>query len=152
MHAVLCEVRRSGGRQILRAMRRRGGPNALQPEPVSLPPVSAPGLSDNVASTLCYVLGLITGILFLALAPYNRNSKVRFHAFQSIFMHLALIVLYVGLVLLMGAMFGGFGVLLGPAIQLGGFALWLYMLISTYQGKTVVLPIIGPLAQQQVKL
>ena len=124
------------------------GHGVPRPKPVSLPPVSAPGLSDNVASALCYVLGLITGILFLAIAPYNGNSNVRFHAFQSIFMHLALIVLYVGLVLLMGAMFGGFGVLLGPAIQLGAFALWLYMLISTYRGKTVVLPVIGPLAQQ----
>ena len=127
------------------------GQSAPQPEPLSLPPVSAPGLADNVASALCYVLGLITGILFLALAPYNRNSTVRFHAFQSIFLHLALIVLYFGLVLLMGAMFGGFGILLGPAIQLGGFALWLYMLISTYKGKTVVLPVIGPIAQRQAK-
>jgi uncharacterized membrane protein len=27
--------------------------------------------------------------------------------------------------------------------------LWLYLIISAYQGKTVVLPIIGPLAQKQ---
>jgi uncharacterized membrane protein len=28
---------------------------------------------------------------------------------------------------------------------------WLYLLISTYQGKTIVLPIIGPLAQKQAQ-
>jgi uncharacterized membrane protein len=28
-------------------------------------------------------------------------------------------------------------------------ALWLYMLLQTYQGRTVVLPIVGPLAQKQ---
>jgi uncharacterized membrane protein len=128
------------------------GQSVPRPEPFSLPPVSAPGLTDNLASALCYALGLITGVLFLVLAPYNRNSKVRFHAFQSIFLHLAVIVLYAGLILFLGTMLGGFGMLLGPAIALGGFAIWLYMLISTYQGKTVVLPVVGPLAQQQAKL
>ena len=34
-------------------------------------------------------------------------------------------------------------------INLIGFILWLYLLIATYQGKTIVLPVIGQLAQQQ---
>src|SRR5262245_60319726 len=55
---------------------------------------AAGGMADNVASALCYVLGLITGILFLVLSPYNQNKSIRFHAFQSIFMHVAVIVLY----------------------------------------------------------
>ena len=46
-------------------------------------------MADNVASALCYVLGFITGIIFLVLAPYNRNPLVRFHAFQSIFLSVA---------------------------------------------------------------
>jgi uncharacterized membrane protein len=33
-----------------------------------------------------------------------------------------------------------------PLVWLG---LWLYLVITAYQGKTVVLPIFGPLAQQQ---
>jgi hypothetical protein len=52
--------------------------------PPSGPPAAAGGMTDNVASALCYVLGLITGILFLVLSPYNQNKTVRFHAFQSI--------------------------------------------------------------------
>ena len=31
------------------------------------------------------------------------------------------------------------------------FILWLYMLSQAYQGKTMVLPVIGPLAQQQAR-
>jgi uncharacterized membrane protein len=31
-------------------------------------------MADNVASALCYVLGLITGIIFLVLPPYNKNG------------------------------------------------------------------------------
>ena len=41
-------------------------------------------MADNVASALCYLVGLITGIIFLVLAPYNKNPVIRFHAFQSI--------------------------------------------------------------------
>ena len=61
--------------------------------PASGPAVQAAGaMADNVASALCYVLGLITGIIFLVLAPYNRNPAIRFHAFQSIFLNVACIV------------------------------------------------------------
>jgi uncharacterized membrane protein len=31
------------------------------------------------------------------------------------------------------------------------FVLWIYLLIQAYQGKTVVLPVIGPIAQQQAR-
>ena len=49
-------------------------------------------LAENVAAALCYVLGLVTGILFLILTPYNKNPLIRFHAFQSIFLNVACIV------------------------------------------------------------
>src|SRR5581483_12059622 len=55
----------------------------------------AQGLETNVASALCYLLGLVTGIIFLVIAPYNQNKTVRFHAFQSIFAHIAVIVLWI---------------------------------------------------------
>src|SRR3954449_12938985 len=60
------------------------------------------GMAENVAATLCYVLGLITGILFLVLPPYNRNPTIRFHAFQSIFLHLAVIIFSVCLNAVLG--------------------------------------------------
>jgi len=43
--------------------------------------------------------------------------------------------------------FLGFGI--HSLVNLAFFIGWLYLLISAYQGKKVVLPIIGPLAQQQ---
>ena len=63
--------------------------------PPGPPPVGAAGLSENVAGALCYLFGLITGIIFLVIAPYNQNKFVRFHAFQSIFAHLAVIVFWI---------------------------------------------------------
>jgi uncharacterized membrane protein len=40
---------------------------------------------------------------------------------------------------------------LSSLIGLGFFVLWVIMLIQTYQGKTIVLPLIGPIAQQQAR-
>jgi uncharacterized membrane protein len=106
----------------------------------------ASAMADNVASALCYVLGLITGIIFLVLTPYNRNPVVRFHAFQSIFLNVACIVAsYV-----LGRIFDVMHLwALEPLISLAILALFIYMLIMTYQGKKIVVPVIGPIAQQQ---
>jgi uncharacterized membrane protein len=120
-------------------------------------PVAAAPMADNVAGTLCYVLGLITGIIFLVLEPYSKNRTIRFHAFQSIFLNVAVIVIdiVVGIVFrilfeIVGA-FAFLGILFWPLWGLGLLCLWLYLLYSTYQGKTIVLPIIGPLAQKQAQ-
>jgi len=130
------------------------------PEPGYVPPaaasVDAPGMSTNTASALCYLVGLVTGIIFLVIAPYNQNKTVRFHAFQSIFLHVGIVVVFIGLGIL-GTLFGiithGLSVFISlflwPLIGLAVFILWLYMMWSAYNNKKVVLPLIGPLAQKQ---
>lgn len=119
-------------------------------------PASATGgLQDNVAGALCYALGVITGVLFLVLEPYNKNRGIRFHAFQSIFIHLASVVIWVGLTIMagiLGAMSSVLGLLLVPLygiVGLGCFVLWIMLLVKTFQGSKMVLPIIGPLAEKQ---
>ena len=110
---------------------------------------AAGGLSDNAASALCYVLTFITGIIFLVLEPYSRNRTVRFHAFQAIFMGVGIIVFDVALSFIVSVLhFLALGFLFS-LVGLGFFVLWLYMIFSAYQGKMVVLPVIGNLAQQQ---
>ena len=113
-------------------------------------------MQDNVAGGLCYVLGLITGIIFLVLEPYNRNRAIRFHAFQSIFLNVGMIVLYIVLSIIsmvFGMVIpGAMGLLMIPVwlvLNLGGFVLWLVMIIKTIGGSKIVLPIIGPLAEKQ---
>ncbi len=121
--------------------------------PPPMQPVGAAGMTDNVASALCYALGLITGVLFLVLAPYNQNRTVRFHAFQSIFLTVAAIIvsIVVGIVdtMLFSVMGFWMALLVGRVFNLACILVWLYMIVTTYQGKTTVLPIIGPIAQQQ---
>jgi len=112
-------------------------------------------MADNVASALCYALGFITGIIFLVMAPYNQNRLVKFHAFQSIFFSVAAFIIRFGLGIVFGMM-GFFGLtsllMLMALVGLCFFIIWLYVIISTYQGKMVVLPIIGQLARQQAGL
>jgi len=40
-----------------------------------------PGMAENVAGLLCYVLGWVTGIIFFLI---DKRPYVRFHAAQSI--------------------------------------------------------------------
>lgn len=113
----------------------------------------APGLSDNMAGALCYLFGLITGIIFLILSPYNRNRLVRFHAFQSIFATLALIVIEIVLGIFTAVLWSvHLGVLVTVfwlVFRLAVFLGWLYMMYMTYTNKKVVLPLVGPLAEKQ---
>jgi len=123
--------------------------------PSGAQPVAAAPMADNVASALCYVLWILTGIVFLVLEPYSKNRTVRFHAYQSIFMSVALFAINLVITIPFGALmwnYGFWGIYgLYRLFQLACFALWLWMIIAAYQGKTVLLPVIGPIAQKQAQ-
>lgn len=105
---------------------------------------SSTGMDENVASLLTYVLGLITGILFLVI---EKDSKlVRFHAFQSILISAFFIILnmVLGFIPIIGWLIS---LLLSPI----SFILWLVLLYQAYQGKWFKLPIIGDYAEEQSK-
>jgi uncharacterized membrane protein len=94
------------------------------------------------------LFGLVTGIIFLLIAPYNQNKTVRFHAFQSIFMHVGIIILWI-LYTMTSFLTHGIGFLLFPLFSLLVIALWLYMMFTAYNGKKVKLPLVGDLAEKQ---
>ncbi|MCC7105154.1 MAG: hypothetical protein IT307_08440, partial [Chloroflexi bacterium] len=89
-------------------------------------PVSGTGLQPNVAAALSYVLGIVTGVIFVLI---ERDRFVRFHAFQCIFLTVAWIVFWIGFNVLVAVLslvpFLGFlaaivGILLGMVLGLGG--------------------------------
>jgi uncharacterized membrane protein len=133
------------------------GPAAGTGTGIPRPPVapSAAGLTDNVASALCYIpfaVGLIVSIAFLVIAPYNQNKTIRFNAFQSLLIHVAAFLTFVVLGILGGMMHvaGIFGLgVLYPLISLGSFILLLYLAYAAYTNKKVVLPVIGEFAEKQ---
>ena len=128
------------------------------PIPGSIPaaPLPAAGLTPNVAGALAYLVGAITGILFLVIDPFKADRFVRFHAFQSIFFNLAWIAFWIVWMivgLMLGAISHGLFFIIQLPINLlitvGGFCLWAYLMYTAYQGKTFQLPVIGALAATQ---
>jgi Predicted membrane protein len=100
-------------------------------------------MADNVAGMLAYVT-FIPAIVFLAMAPYNRNSFIRFHAFQCIFFSVALFAIHLVL-----AFIPVIGWLISMLVSLAALGLWIVMLIKAYQGQRFKLPVIGDMAEKQ---
>jgi len=131
------------------------GVGGVPPQPGPAPVAQAGGMTENVASALCYLAGIITGIIFLVLAPYNQSKIVRFHAFQSIFFSIAWIILSVAISILSAillAMSSAIGILISLfhlVLGLGGLLLWLFLMWKAYNNQKFVLPIVGPLAEKQ---
>ena|SRR5690242_11515074 len=130
-------------------------PPASAPLPPPGTAVQAAGLEENMACALCYLVGLLTGVLFLVLAPYNQNRLIRFHAFQSIFVHIASFFVFIGLMIVVSFLhfipFLGtiLALMLYPIVGLGFFILWLMLMYKAYNRERWVLPIVGPLAEKQ---
>jgi uncharacterized membrane protein len=106
---------------------------------------SGPAISDNVASALCYLLLGVTGTLLLFLDPYRHNRRVRFHAFQAIFVNLAIILVWLAISLLGKNL----ALLLSPVFLLGALVLWLILIWTAWQNERIVLPVIGHMAERQ---
>jgi uncharacterized membrane protein len=127
------------------------------PMPGAMPgAIPAAGLTPNVAGALAYLVGAITGILFLVIDPFKADRFVRFHAFQSIFFNLVWIgfwIVWMILGVMLGAISHGLFFIIQLPINLlitvGGFCLWAYLMYSAYQGKTFQLPVIGAMAASQ---
>jgi uncharacterized membrane protein len=114
------------------------------------------GLAPNLAGALAYVLGLITGIVFLVLEPYKRDRFVRFHAMQSILFCVAAIAFSITWSILVNVMIrisGWTAVALTPiglVISLGFFLSWLFLMYQAYSHREFRIPVIGPIAAKQV--
>jgi uncharacterized membrane protein len=115
--------------------------------------LSLPGLDDNVAAALCYLALVLTGVLFLFLEPYNRNKNVRFHAFQSIFVWIGMILASFGVRIVFGSILDGPHTywlmdLIWSAFGLSAIALWLTLMYRAYNGERWVTPVVGPMAER----
>jgi uncharacterized membrane protein len=102
-------------------------------------------IDDNIASALCYLLLGVTGVLLLVLEPYRRNRRIRFHAFQAIFVNLVIIVLWMGIALLGKSL----ALLISPLFLLACLILWLALIWTAWQNERIVLPLIGHMAEKQ---
>jgi uncharacterized membrane protein len=118
-------------------------------------PAAAP-MDSNVAALLSYVFGFITGIIFLVIDPYKNDRFVRFHAFQSIFLNVAVIIFWIAWALLsmvLGLVSLGLIAIMMWAfsflIWLGVFVYWLFLMYKAYNNERYMIPFIGELAAKQ---
>ena len=102
------------------------------------------GLQANVAGALSYVLGWVTGIVFLVLE--KENKYVRFHAIQSIVVFGAVTVAEI-----VFSFIPFVGWILNLLLGIGAFVLWIVLILRAYQGRSCKIAFAGNIAEQQIK-
>ena len=100
------------------------------------------GMEENVAGLLCYLLGWITGIIFLILE--KDNKFVRFHAIQSI---VVFGIITVAQLILRWIPFVGW--ILSILISILAFILWIILMVKAFQGIKYKLPWAGNFSEKQ---
>ncbi|QLG70024.1 MAG: hypothetical protein CH104c_0794 [Candidatus Woesebacteria bacterium] len=110
------------------------------------------GLKKETSAALSYVLGFITGIIFLII---EKDPFVRFHAMQSIVVSLAFFVLswilgIISVLLGLTVFLAWVGPLLSGVLMIGGFVLWLLLIYKAYQGEKWQVPYIGKFVERMV--
>lgn len=106
-------------------------------------PSSGTGLDPKVSGLLCYFLGFVGGIVFYAI---SKDKFVRFHAMQSIFLSIAIAIVYAVLTVLLVVI--PFLFFVSRIIYLGVIAIWIIMMVKAYNGEKYKLPLIGDLAEK----
>ncbi len=111
--------------------------------PPEQPKKTSLGMDENIEGLLAYVLGWLTGIIFLLLE--KESDFVRFHAMQSTitFLGLTILSIIVGFIPILGA-------ILGALLWILGLIFWILGMVKAYQGERYKFPIVGNLAEQWV--
>lgn len=99
------------------------------------------GIKPNIAALLSYLLGFVSGLIFILIE--KKNKFVRFHAMQSLTVFVALFVLQLVL-----SVIPILGVIMGGLLTLAGVVLWIVLMVKAYQGEMFKLPIVGDFAEK----
>lgn len=102
------------------------------------------GLDENLEALLAYVLGFITGIVFWIIE--KENNFVKFHAVQS--------TITFGAVFIIGLILGFIpiiGWILGLILWIIGIIPWILGMVKAYNGEYYKFPVVGDIAEKQVK-
>jgi uncharacterized membrane protein len=94
-------------------------------------------------AALTYLLGFVTGVIFLYLEPYSQDDFVRFHARQSIIFSIACFAVNVILSVFVAILPGALGGLLAGLQRLVDIAFaifWLFLMYKAYSGERYRIP------------
>ncbi|HEU4464275.1 MAG TPA: DUF4870 domain-containing protein [Gemmatimonadota bacterium] len=136
-------------------MNDQNAPQTPPPAPGQRPPAAgqtSTGLDPKLAGLLCYILGIITGLIFFLIE--KSNDVVRFHAAQSIVFSGSVIVLWIVLAIVgmiiatVSWTLGSLYSILTLLVWLGLFVVWVILLIKGYSGTKWKLPFLGDIAER----
>jgi uncharacterized membrane protein len=119
----------------------------------SAPRESTSGLAVNLAAALAYFT-FVPAVILLLVEPFKSNRFVRFHAYQSLFLDAAVLVVGVALRLLFLLLFllpfvGRFlWLLLWMLLSIAWFLLWCVLVIKAFQRQMFKLPVLGNWAER----
>ena len=99
------------------------------------------GIKPQVEALLAYLLGFVTGLVFLLIE--KKNKFVRFHAMQSIVVFGAIFVAQWIISLI-----PYLGILISGLLSLLGVVLWVVLMVKAYQGEMFKLPWVGDIAEK----
>jgi uncharacterized membrane protein len=97
----------------------------------------------NVIAALTYLLGFVTGLVFLYLEPYNQDEFIRFHARQSIGFSVLWFAIEVVFGVFIAVMPHGLGALLNFILTLINIAMavfWVVLMYKAYSGERYRIP------------
>lgn len=110
--------------------------------------VTQTAMAENIAGLLTYVLGWVTGIIFMIV---DKRPFVKYHAMQSILVFGSLTVLNIVLSTLTSILPFGLWFItsfINKLLSLAGFILWVLLIVKAYQGNRYKLPYFGDLAEK----
>lgn len=122
---------------------------APQPHPAAHFTHFLDNISNRTACLLCYipVFGVIPAIVFLASQKFRTNSRVRFDAFQSLYLFVTWLIISSAIPTLLFTGHGwGVESALLALMKFAVFICWIYLLVKAAQEQQVRLPILGDLA------
>jgi uncharacterized membrane protein len=97
----------------------------------------------NIIAALTYLLGFVTGLIFLYLEPYNQDEFIRFHARQSIGFSVAWFAIGIVFGVFIAVLPHGLGSLLNFLLTLIDIALavfWVFLMYKAYNGERYRIP------------
>lgn len=106
------------------------------------------GLAENVAGLLSYLVGWITGLIFLLI---DKRPNVQFHARQSIVVFGGLSILSFLFMPVWGiSLLAGWGIfaMVTWLIDIAGFVLWILCMVKAYQGERFRVPLAADLSEK----
>lgn len=123
-------------------------PPGYYPPPPGYGQQTDSGMQQNIAGLLCYVLGWLSGLIFLFI---DKRPYVRFHAMQSILLFGGVHVLHVLLtwILFPALRLWSLMFAISSLISLASLVLWVLLMVKAYQNEWYKVPIIGDIALQK---